>query len=58
MLKIEDFVIIKCLGRGTFGEVYLSSKKGKTGNFAIKKIDRSIADNPNFKKYFENEIRI
>ena len=58
MLKIEDFVIIKCLGRGTFGEVYLSSRRGKTGNYAIKKIDRSIADNPNFKKYFENEIKI
>ena len=58
MLKIEDIVIIKCLGRGTFGEVYLSSRRGKTGNYAIKKINRSIADNPNFKKYFENEIKI
>lgn len=58
MLKIEDFVIIKCLGRGTFGEVYLSTQRGKTGNYAIKKIDRSIADNPTFKKYFENEIKI
>lgn len=58
MLKIEDFVIIKCLGRGTFGEVFLSTKKGKGGYYAIKKIDRSIADNPNFKKYFENEIKI
>ena len=58
MLKIEDFIILKCLGRGTFGEVYLSSKRGKTGYYAVKKIDRSIADNPNFKKYFENEIKI
>ena len=38
MLKIDDFVIIKCLGRGTFGEVYLSSKRGKIGNYAIKKM--------------------
>ena len=58
MQQIEDLTLLKYLGKGSFGEVYLSTKKGRKENFATKKIDRKVADRPSFKKYFDNEIRI
>ena len=56
--QIEDLTLIKCLGKGSFGEVFLSTKRGKKEYFATKKISRVQADQPSFKKYFENEIKI
>ena len=56
--QIDDLTLIKFLRKGSFGEVYLSIKKGKNQYFATKKIDRKIADGPTFKKYFENEINL
>lgn len=58
MQQIDDLTLIKLLGKGSFGEVYLSTKKGRKEYFATKKIDRRTADKPSFKKYFDNEIEI
>ena len=58
MQQIEDLTLLKLLGKGSFGEVYLSTKKGKPDYFATKKIDRKIADKPSFQKYLNNEIKI
>ena len=58
MMQIEDLTLIKLLGRGSCGEVYLSKKRGKNEYFATKKIDRITADQENTKKYLLNEINI
>ena len=58
MTQIEDLTLQKCLGKGSFGEVYLSTKRGRKEIFATKKISRAQADKPSLKKYFENEIKI
>ena len=58
MQQIGDLTLIKFLGKGSFGEVYLSQKKGRTEYFATKKIARSVADDPGYKKYFDNELYI
>ena len=58
MKQIGDITLIKLLGKGVFGEVYLSYKKSKNKYFATKKIPREIADNPTLQKYFKNEITI
>ena len=58
MEQIEDLTLIKSLGKGSFGEVFLSSKKNKSKYFATKKIPRETADNPTLQKYFKNEIAI
>ena len=56
--KIKDVTLLKFLGKGSYGTVYLSTKDGKPGYFATKQIERSIADKPSFYKYFENELRL
>ena len=56
--KIDDLTLLKCLGKGSFGEVYLTNKEGKSGLFATKKMDREFADLPQVSKYLKNEIAI
>ena len=58
MQQIDDVILLKVLGKGAFGEVYLSQKQGRNEYFATKKIDRKIADKPSLKKYLDNEISI
>ena len=58
MQKIDDITLIKPLGKGSFGEVYLSTKKGRSEYFATKKLERAKVDKPGLKKYFDNELKI
>ena len=46
--KIEDLNLIKFLGKGSYGEVYLSIKDNSNKLLATKKISRSVADRPQF----------
>ena len=55
---IDEFTLVKSIGKGAFGEVFLSKKQGSSTLFAIKKVPKSKADSPAIKKYFINEITI
>ena len=57
-VMIDDLTLLKCLGKGSYGEVYLTQKKGKSQLFATKKMDRKYADQPQVSKYLKNEIEI
>ena len=57
MKQVEDLTLIKVLGKGTYGEVYLSKKANSNKLFATKKIDKLQADTK-LKKYFHYEINI
>ena len=57
-MQIDDLTLIKKLGEGSYGEVYLSKKNGKNQYFATKKIERTVADRSTFKKYFQNELNL
>jgi serine/threonine protein kinase len=57
-MLVEDLTLQKCLGKGAFGEVYLTSKQGSQQKFATKKIDKKFTSNPRAKKYLDNEINI
>ena len=57
--QIGDITLLKSLGKGFFGEVFLSSIKGKTEIFATKQINRKKTDACEVrKKLLENEVRI
>ena len=57
-MLVEDLTLLKCLGKGAFGEVYLTSKQGSLDKYATKKIDKKFTSNPRAKKYLDNEINI
>ena len=55
---VDDLVLIKSLGKGSFGEVFLTQKKGRPEYYATKKMDRTIFDLPANKKRLLYEIGI
>jgi serine/threonine protein kinase len=55
---IDDITLYKLLGKGTFGEVFLTSKQGSKKKFATKRINKKYESNPKTKKYIDNEINI
>ena len=55
---IDDYTLLKCIGKGAFGEVYLTSKKGTNKLFATKKVSKEKVNSPQVKKNFINEISI
>ena len=55
-MKLEDYELEKCLGKGAFGEVYLTSKKGDSKKYATKKLDREEIEQSESMKYLRNEI--
>ena len=57
-MLVDDLTLVKNLGKGAFGEVYLTSKQGTKERYATKKIDKKFASNPRAKKYIDNEIAI
>ena len=55
---IDDYSLLKTIGKGAFGEVYLTSKEGSNRLFATKKVSKKKVNSPTLKKYFFNEISI
>ena len=58
MIKVGDYTLYKMLGKGSFGEVYLTQKANSSEILATKKLDKKQTDLPSVKKYFDNEISI
>ena len=57
-MLLDDYSLDKSLGKGAFGEVYLTTKKGTDKVFATKKIERELVEKGNTMKYLVNEIQI
>ena len=55
---VEDITLIKSVGKGSFGEVFLASRKGTDQMYAVKKVSKSLVLQDKVKKYFNNEIYI
>ena len=49
-MMIDEFTLVKSIGKGAFGEVFLSKKQGSSTLFAIKKVHKSMAYSPSIKK--------
>ena len=56
--KITDFKIIKELGAGSFGHVYLCTHKATTVQYAIKALDKRNKSNIEEKPYFRREVEV
>ena len=57
-MSVDDLTLIKELGKGAFGGIYLASKQGSQEKFAVKVIDKRYIADPRAKKYIDREIKI
>ena len=55
---IDDFVLVKQIGKGNFGEVYLTQRKGTSELYATKKMNRKECERPPLQTRLINEIQI
>ena len=55
---IDDYVLIGTIGKGNFGEVFLTRKNGDQELYATKKMDRKVCERPPLWNRFINEIQI
>ena len=55
---IDEYTLMKWIGKGALGEVYLTKKQNSTKLFATKKVPKQKADSPAIRKYFINELTI
>ena len=56
--KIDDFTVIRELGIGSFGTVYLVAHKKTKAQYALKVIDKNLPDNLEEKDSFCREVEI
>ena len=57
-MQIDNLILEKSLGKGSFGEVYLTKIKGDNNYYATKKYEREKIENSGEMKYLNNEIAI
>ena len=55
---IDDLVLVKRIGKGNFGEVFLTQRKGYPQLYATKKMERSVCERPPLLDRLANEVRI
>ena len=57
-MMLDDYTLTELLGKGTFGDVFLTTKKDCNLSYATKRMDREFVENPHYCKYFVNEVSI
>ena len=58
-MQVEDIILLHSIGKGSFGEVFLTNRQGEPGKlYATKKVAKSLVSTEKVKKYFNNEIFI
>ena len=57
-MKVDDLLLTKSLGKGAFGEVFLTQKDGSKELYATKRLDRAFSEKPENVKRLNNEISL
>ena len=57
-MQVDDLILTKSLGKGAFGEIFLTKKKGSKQYYATKRLDRAFSEKPQNINRLANEISL
>ena len=57
-MLVDDLILTKSLGKGSFGEVFLTQKNNSNEFYAAKRLDRAFSEKPENMKRLTKEISI
>ncbi len=57
-MKVDNLILTKSLGKGAFGEVFLTKMEGRNELFATKRLDRAYCEREDNIKRLANEIKV
>ena len=57
-MKVDNLILTKSLGKGAFGEVFLTQMEGRNELFATKRLDRAYCEREDNIKRLANEIKV
>ena len=57
-MLLDEYTLTQFIGKGSFGEVYLTKKKDSNFLYATKRMPKDFVEDPKYNKYFNNEIAI
>ena len=57
-MQVDNLILIKSIGKGSFGEVFLTKKKDSNELYATKRLDRAFSEKPDNMRLLTNEIKI
>ena len=57
-MKVDNLILTKSLGKGAFGEVFLTKMEGRNELFATKRLDRAYTEREENIKRLINEIKV
>ena len=57
-MQVDNLILTKSLGKGSFGEVFLTTKTDSNELYATKRLDRAFSEKPENMKRLTNEITI
>ena len=55
---VDDLILIKSIGKGNYGEVFLTQRRGRPELYATKKMERHYCENPENRKRILYEIEL
>ena len=56
-MQVGDYSLIKTIGKGAFGEVYLTKRNDSDKFYATKKVPKRKVETPSVKNHFLDEIK-
>lgn len=57
-MKIDEYNLVKKIGEGSFGEVFLTQRENDKNLYATKRIKKQFVVENNFQRYLTNELSI
>ena len=58
VILVDNYSLTKIIGKGSYGKVYYTTKKGSNIPYATKRMKRETVEDPNYLRFFINEITI